>query len=88
MNRTSSAEKNNQDWYRGLAFSDNSRDPEFREIAQGFLCGDVTGHGTLADSQKALIRLTALTACQTWKKPFTNAHPISGLKRSSVRWTR
>lgn len=67
MNRTSFAEKNNQDWYRGQAFSDNSCDPEFREIAQGFLCGDVTGHGTLTDLQKALIRLTALTACQTWK---------------------
>lgn len=67
MKRTSFAEKNNQDWYRGQAFSDNNCDPEFREIAQGFLCGDVTSHGTLTDSQKALIRLTALTACQTWK---------------------
>lgn len=67
MNRTSLAGKNNQDWYRGKVFFDNSCDPEFREIAQGFLCGDVTEHGTLTDPQKALIRLTALTACQTWK---------------------
>lgn len=67
MNRTSLAEKNNQNWYRGQAFSDNGCDPEFQEIAQGFLCGDVTEHGTLTDPQKALIRLTALTACQTWK---------------------
>lgn len=67
MNRTTLAEKNNQDWYRGQAFSDNGCDPEFREIARGFLCGDVTEHGTLTEAQKALIRLTALTACQTWK---------------------
>lgn len=67
MNRTELTEKNNQNWYRGQAFSDNGCDPEFREIAQGFLCGDVTEHGTLSDVQKALIRLAALTACQTWK---------------------
>lgn len=65
MNRTELTEKNNQNWYRGQAFSDNGCDPEFREIAQGFLCGDVTEHGALSDVQKALIRLAALTACQT-----------------------
>ena len=67
MNRTELTEKNNQNWYRGQAFSDNGCDPEFREIAQGFLCGDVTEHGTLSDVQKALIRLVALTTCQTLK---------------------
>lgn len=67
MNRISLAEKNNQNWYRGQAFSDSGCDPEFREIAQGFLCGDVTEHGVLSAPQKALIRLVALTACQTWK---------------------
>ena len=67
MNRTELTEKNNQNWYGGDAFPDSGRDPEFREIAQGFLCGDVTEHGTLSDPQKALIRLVALTVCQTWK---------------------
>lgn len=67
MNRTELTEKNNQNWYRGQAFSDNGCDPEFREIAQSFLCGDVTEHGTLSDVQKALIRLAALTTCQTVK---------------------
>lgn len=67
MNRTTLSEQNNQDWYRRQAFSDNGCDPEFREIACGFLCGDVTVHGSLSDSQKALIRLVALTVCQTWK---------------------
>lgn len=77
MNRTRFAETNNQDWYRGQAFCDNGRDPEFREIARGFLCGDVTGHGALTDPQKALIRLTALTACQTWK-------PLARYTRSAL----
>lgn len=67
MNRIELIEKNNQNWYRGEAFADNGCDPEFQKIAQGFLCGDVTEHGSLSDSQKALIRLVALTACQTWK---------------------
>lgn len=66
MNRTNVSEKNDQNWYRGQAFSDNGCDPEFHQIARGFLCGDVTGHGALTDPQKALIRLAALTACQTW----------------------
>lgn len=67
MNRTTLTEKNNQSWYRGQVFAGSGYDPEFREIAQGFLCGDVTEHGTLTNSQKALIRLVALTTCQTWK---------------------
>ena len=60
MKRTERTEKNNRNWYRGQAFSNNG-------CAQGFLCGDVTEHGALPDPQKALIRLTALTATQTWK---------------------
>lgn len=67
MKRMERTEKNNRNWYRGQAFSNNGCDPEFQEIAQGFLCGDVTEHGALPDPQKALIRLTALTATQTWK---------------------
>lgn len=67
MNRTDLTEKNNRDWFQGKAFSDSGSDPEFQEIARGFLCGDVTEHGTLSNPQKALIRLAALTACQTWK---------------------
>lgn len=67
MNRIELTEKNNQNWYRGEAFAGNGADPEFQKIAQSFLCGDVTEHGSLSDPQKALIRLVALTACQTWK---------------------
>jgi len=61
------AVQNNQKWFHGTAFTGVPHDPDFQEIAQRFLCGDVTEHGTLTDVQKALIRLVALTACQTWK---------------------
>lgn len=45
MDRTTSAEKNAQVWYRGQVFSGSGCDPEFRKIARGFLCGDVTPSG-------------------------------------------
>ncbi len=77
MNRTEIAERNNQKWFRGTAFSGTLHDPEFQEIARRFLCGDVTEHGTLTDVQKALIRLVALTACQTWK-------PLAQYTRSAL----
>lgn len=66
MDRTESTAKNVQSWFRGTAFA-GTDDPEFQEIARRFLCGDVTAHGSLTDAQKSLIRLVALTACQTWK---------------------
>lgn len=66
MERNELTAKNVQSWFRGTAFF-GTDDPEFQEIAQRFLCGDVTAHGSLTDPQKALIRLVALTACQTWK---------------------
>jgi len=67
MNRKEMTEQNNQKWFHGNAFSSALHDPDFQEIAQRFLCGDVTEHGTLTDVQKALIRLVALTACQARK---------------------
>lgn len=67
MDRKELTEQNNQKWFRGTAFTGAPHDPEFQEIAQRFLCGDITGHGALTDVQKALIRLVALTTCQTWK---------------------
>jgi len=73
MDRKELSEKNLQSWYRGNLFSDEGHDPEFQEIARRFLCGDVTSHGSLTDAQKALIRLAALTTCQTWKPLGTYA---------------
>ncbi len=77
MNRKEITEEINQKWFHGTAFAGTAHDPEFQEIAQRFLCGDVTGHGTLTDVQKALIRLVALTACQTWK-------PLAQYTRSAL----
>lgn len=67
MNRLHVTEKNNQDWFRGQAFSERSFDPEFERIASRFLCGDVLTHGSLSDIQRTLVMLTALTANQTLK---------------------
>lgn len=39
---------------------------EFQQITQRFLYGDVAHHRTLSETQRALIVLVALTACQTW----------------------
>lgn len=66
MNRIETALNNNQKWFEGKAF-DDSFDPEFQEIAERFLCGDILSHGVLTDVQKSLIILTALTASQTVK---------------------
>ena len=77
MNRKELTEEINQKWFHGTSFAGAVHDPEFQEIAQRFLCGDVTGHGTLTDVQKALIRLVALTACQTWK-------PLAQYTRSAL----
>ena len=52
--------KNNRAWFEGQCFAGHAYDPEFDEIAQRFLCGDVLNHGTLTDKQRALILLTAL----------------------------
>lgn len=77
MNRKEITEEINKKWFHGTAFAGADHDPEFQEIAQRFLCGDVTRHGTLTDVQKALIRLVALTACQTWK-------PLAQYTRSAL----
>ena len=65
MNRIDKAKMNNQAWFRGQAFDSNHFDPEFQEIAERFFCGDITAYGSLSDKQRALLALTALTACQT-----------------------
>lgn len=65
MNREQVARQNNEKWFQGQAFADYTSDPEFQAIAGNFLCGEVLEESILSDKQKALIMLTALTACQT-----------------------
>lgn len=67
MNRIDTANQNDQVWFRGQAFHNDNYDPEFHDIAQRFLCGEVLAHGGLSAKQKALLSLAALTACQTYK---------------------
>ena len=64
MEHTDRTEKNNEKWFKGAAF-EGAMDPEFTDIARGFLCGDVLSRGCLTDRQRALVTLTALTTCQT-----------------------
>ncbi len=89
MIRTETAERNNQKWFHGTAFSGALHDPDFQEIAQRFLCGDVTEHGTLTDVQKALIRLVALTTCQTWKSlvQYTRSALDAGATPTEIKET-
>ena len=58
----------------------NEQDPEFQRITQRFLYGDVAHHGTLSDTQRALIVLVALTTCQTWPaiEKYTQAALAAG----------
>lgn len=65
MNREQTAKQNDEKWFQGKAFADCVSDPEFQEIARNFLCGEILEENLLSDKQKALIMLTALTACQT-----------------------
>mgnify|MGYP003369486775 CR=1 FL=1 len=65
MNREQIAEQKNEVWFGGRAFGDCTSDPEFQAIARNFLCGEVLEESILSDKQKALVLLTALTACQT-----------------------
>lgn len=65
MNREEITQQNNTTWFDGNAFADCAADPEFQQIAQRFLCGEVLNESTLTDTQKALIMLVALTTCQT-----------------------
>ena len=65
MDRIKQTEENNRAWFEGQCFAGHAYGPEFDEIAQRFLCGDVLNHGTLTDKQRVLILLTALAASQT-----------------------
>lgn len=48
--------------------------PEFQEILQAFLWGDVDRHGTLSCTEKALLRLVALTAGRNFHRLGAYTH--------------
>ena len=57
MNREETAQKYNEQWFRGAPFGDPAADPEYEQLARRFLCGDVLPRGTLTQAQKALVIL-------------------------------
>ena len=65
----------------------NEQDPEFQRITQRFLYGDVAHHGTLSDTQRALIVLVALTTCQTWPAigKYTQAALAAGATPEEIK---
>jgi 4-carboxymuconolactone decarboxylase len=65
----------------------NGQDPEFQKITQRFLYGDVAHHGTLSDTQRALIVLVALTTCQTWPAigKYTQAALAAGATPEEIK---
>lgn len=87
MSREETAQRNNTKWFDGNAFADCTADPEFRQIARRFLCGDVLNESTLTDTQKALIMLVALTTCQTTASiaDYTNAALNVGAKPEEIK---
>lgn len=89
MDRTNIADKNNDKWFRGQSFSENPLDAEYEEIARRFLCGDVLTRGVLSDVQRALVMLTALTACQTLKSihKYTLTALDAGAKPEEIKET-
>lgn len=78
MNREAIADQKNMAWFEGKFLGDCSSDPEFQAIGKNFLCGEILGEPCLSDKQKALIMLTALTACQTL--PSIAAYTLAALR--------
>lgn len=89
MDRISTVDKNNDKWFRGRLFSESRLDTEYEEIYRRFICGDILTHGVLSDVQRALIMLTALTACQTLKPicKYTQAALDVGAKPEEIKET-
>lgn len=78
MNREQIAKQNDEKWFEGNAFGDCELDPEFQEIAKIFLCGEILEAAPLSEKQKALVMLTALTACQTL--PTIGTYTLAALR--------
>lgn len=67
MDRQKTAKEKNQKWFSGQAFAGMDMDPEFQEIAESFLFGDVSTYGILTEKQRGLISLIALTTDRNLK---------------------
>ena len=68
-------------------FSLSNTDPDFSEILNKFIFGEVYNHGKLTDKQRILIILTVLTANQTFAdfKQYIKAGLKTGLSPEEIK---
>lgn len=77
MNRKERTEQKMQELFHSHAAGDEGTDPEFMQILQGFIFGDVCYTGSLDNRMRELVTITALTVLSTL--PQLKAHVQAGL---------
>lgn len=77
MERKERTEKKMQQLFHSHAAGDEGTDPEFMQILQGYIFGDVCYTGSLDDRTRELVTITVLTALSTL--PQLKAHVQAGL---------
>lgn len=77
MNRKERTEQKMQELFHSHAAGEEGTDPEFMQILQGFIFGDVCYTGSLDNRMRELVTITALTALSTL--PQLKAHVQAGL---------
>lgn len=77
MERKERTEKKMQQLFHSHAAGDEGTDPEFMQILQGYIFGDVCYTGSLDDRMRELVTITVLTALSTL--PQLKAHVQAGL---------
>ena len=77
MNRRERTEQKVQELFHSHAAGDEGTDPEFMQILQGFIFGDVCYTGSLDNRMRELVTITVLAALNTL--PQLKAHVQAGL---------
>lgn len=77
MNRKERTELKMQELFHSHAAGEEGTDPEFMQILQGFIFGDVCYTGTLDNRMRELVTITTLTVLSTL--PQLKAHVQAGL---------
>lgn len=77
MNRKEKVETKMQELFHSHAAGEEGTDPEFMQILQGFIFGDVCDTGSLDNRMRELVTITVLTALSAL--PQLKAHVQAGL---------
>lgn len=77
MNRKERTEQKMQELFRSHAAGEEGTDPEFMQILQGFIFGDVCYTGDMDNRMRELVTITVLTVLSTL--PQLKAHVGAGL---------